>query len=249
MANWRDLLGTFQATFKIGGKNGPTLQQVLTDRLRLPDKLRFLDGGIAEIGELVSDSSGDLSVRRHNMTATVAPTADEDAGDGYEVGSVWIDVTNDKAYICVDSTVTAAVWRVAGESTQSLGNRSGVDITFSTASNPYKDANSTSLEKLASFIYPGSLSFLPTSYAIVLSRGNEGAGVSAGIGTVRLFDYTNSLEIATLTIAAGLVKTQVIATGTVTSANLPTGQALIEVQAKKELGGSDKVNLYFVQLR
>lgn len=42
--------------------------------------------------------------------ATAAPTVNEDSGDGYGVGSVWIDVTGDAAYICVDPTPTAAVW-------------------------------------------------------------------------------------------------------------------------------------------
>jgi hypothetical protein len=42
--------------------------------------------------------------------ATTAPTANDDSGDGYDVGSVWIDVTGDDAYICVDATLTAAVW-------------------------------------------------------------------------------------------------------------------------------------------
>ncbi len=45
-----------------------------------------------------------------NLSATTAPTANEDSGDGYAERSLWIDTTNDKAYICVDATATAAVW-------------------------------------------------------------------------------------------------------------------------------------------
>jgi len=57
---------------------------------------------------------------------TVAPTVNEDSGGGYSVGSVWIDTTNDKAYICLDNTVTAAVWT---EITQSGGGGgAGTDI-------------------------------------------------------------------------------------------------------------------------
>lgn len=47
----------------------------------------------------------------HNVAGTTAPTVNEDAGDGYSVGSVWIDTTNDKGYVCADSTVGAAVWQ------------------------------------------------------------------------------------------------------------------------------------------
>ena len=41
---------------------------------------------------------------------TTAPTVNDDSDDGYSVNSIWTDITNDKSYICVDSTVGAAVW-------------------------------------------------------------------------------------------------------------------------------------------
>tara|TARA_B110000285_G_scaffold201514_1_gene236202 strand:- start:911 stop:1483 length:573 start_codon:yes stop_codon:yes gene_type:complete len=50
----------------------------------------------------------------NKVDATTAPTADDDSGDGYEVGSVWIDVTNNVAYTCVDATATSAVWSAGG---------------------------------------------------------------------------------------------------------------------------------------
>lgn len=46
-----------------------------------------------------------------DFTATTAPTVNHDAGDGFVVGSRWIDVTTDHEYVCVDATVGAAVWR------------------------------------------------------------------------------------------------------------------------------------------
>lgn len=42
---------------------------------------------------------------------TAAPTVNEDSGDGYLVGLIWVDETNDDAYICLDTTATAAVWK------------------------------------------------------------------------------------------------------------------------------------------
>jgi hypothetical protein len=53
--------------------------------------------------------------------ATAAPTADDDSGDGYSVGSLWIDVTNDEAYRCVDASLGAAVWINTTLSTDELG--------------------------------------------------------------------------------------------------------------------------------
>ena len=37
---------------------------------------------------------------------------DDDSGDGYTVGSLWIDVTADTVWRCVDATLTLAIWLV-----------------------------------------------------------------------------------------------------------------------------------------
>lgn len=44
------------------------------------------------------------------LNGTAAPGVGDDSDDGYEVGSIWADVTADKAYMCLDATVGAAVW-------------------------------------------------------------------------------------------------------------------------------------------
>ena len=49
--------------------------------------------------------------RKSNYAAIVAPTVNEDSGDGYAVGSLWVDTVLDDAYICCDATVAAAVWK------------------------------------------------------------------------------------------------------------------------------------------
>jgi len=46
----------------------------------------------------------------HNLNATLAPTATDDSGDGYAVGSLWIDIAADEAYRMVDATAGVAVW-------------------------------------------------------------------------------------------------------------------------------------------
>ncbi len=49
-------------------------------------------------------------IRYTNYEASTAPGVGDDANDGYEPGSHWVDQTADKAYICLDNTVGAAVW-------------------------------------------------------------------------------------------------------------------------------------------
>lgn len=46
----------------------------------------------------------------NNFSATSAPTVDDDSGDGYIIGSTWIDTTTGKVYRCVDASSGAAVW-------------------------------------------------------------------------------------------------------------------------------------------
>jgi|WetSurSiteA1Bulk_404760.scaffolds.fasta_scaffold08688_2 hypothetical protein len=54
-------------------------------------------------------------LNKQNLSASTAPTINDDSGDGYSVGSIWINTTGDKSYICIDSTVSNAIWReIAG---------------------------------------------------------------------------------------------------------------------------------------
>jgi hypothetical protein len=68
-----------------------------------------------ELGTDPAGSFADVVTRLDNhplnkLDGTTAPTVNEDSGDGYGVGSIWVDVTNDKAYICLDASSGAAVW-------------------------------------------------------------------------------------------------------------------------------------------
>jgi hypothetical protein len=52
----------------------------------------------------------DAAIGKHNLDATVDPTANDDADDGYGVGSRWVNVATDSAFMCVDATPGAAIW-------------------------------------------------------------------------------------------------------------------------------------------
>lgn len=61
-------------------------------------------------GFMRKTGAGAYEVIKSNMAAAVAPTVNEDSGDGYVVGSRWVDTTADKEYVCLDATVGTAVW-------------------------------------------------------------------------------------------------------------------------------------------
>jgi len=48
---------------------------------------------------------------KNNYAATGDPAVTDDSGDGYEVGSIWINVSAGKIFTLVDATVGAAVWQ------------------------------------------------------------------------------------------------------------------------------------------
>ncbi len=67
----------------------------------------------AELNRLVGDLAtvrSNLGVRKDKVDATVAPTATNDSGEGYSVGSLWLNVTTDIGYLCIDASAGAAIW-------------------------------------------------------------------------------------------------------------------------------------------
>lgn len=77
--------------------------------------------------ETTGGGSGGTSLL-NKFDATTAPVVGDDDGDGYEVGSRWVDVTADKAYVCLDASTGAAVWT----ETTSTGSGEANEDSFKT---------------------------------------------------------------------------------------------------------------------
>ena len=78
-----------------------------------------LDSHVANVANphAVSKSQvglGNVPNLKVKLDGTAAPGVTADAAAGYGVGSAWIDTTADRAYVCVDATTNAAVWRQIG---------------------------------------------------------------------------------------------------------------------------------------
>jgi hypothetical protein len=72
----------------------------------------------------------DIYHLKTNLAATTAPGVGNDSSQGYAVGSIWVDVTADISYFCLDSTVGAAVWKV---SSLVVSSTAPADVTKATA--------------------------------------------------------------------------------------------------------------------
>lgn len=112
--------------------------------------------------------------------ATAAPTTGDDDADGYIGGSIWIDRTNDKAYICVDNTTGAAVWyEIPGSGGGSPG---GIDteVQFN---------NAGAFGGATNVTYNGTNFSIGGGFAIVVSSGeirtNQSTGGVSTPGTVQ----------------------------------------------------------------
>jgi len=60
-------------------------------------------------GSMRKTGAGAYEVIKSNI-GTTAPTVNDDTGDGYAVESRWFNTTANKEYVCLDATLTAAVW-------------------------------------------------------------------------------------------------------------------------------------------
>lgn len=163
--------GAETADLRFRTKAGGTL----TERLRVTDGGALLlgtagaepTGGVMGIGTLnvkgLYQDGVKVTKALDKLDATADPTVNDDTADGYAPGSLWIDVTNDRAWYCVDATAGAAIWRpvthgyhpgtTAGDYLMAPNVSSYTNRTPSTAANvtalPFYFAKPTAIDLLA----------------------------------------------------------------------------------------------------
>lgn len=136
------------------------------------------DAGTASVAtDPIWDAAGDTVVgtgtgtavrRKNNDAASAAPTVNDDSGDGYAIGSRWLDTTSDKEYVATDVTVAGAVWK----ETTVAGPRSGTwtpALTFGGGS-----TGLTYTFRSGSYYRLGNLVF--ATYVIVVNNKGSSTG-------------------------------------------------------------------------
>ncbi len=94
-------------------------------------------------------SLGNVENLKVNLTATTDPTVNDDTGDGYSVGSRWVNTSTDKEYVCLDASTGAAVWlettALGGGKFVDRGDPSAYDFTSLTADETWRDLDLSSI--------------------------------------------------------------------------------------------------------
>jgi hypothetical protein len=75
---------------------------------------KAVEGAVLSLTDITPGAIGVAAANhghlKHNLGAVAAPTVDDDELVGYSVGSIWIDISTPKAYICIDASEGAADW-------------------------------------------------------------------------------------------------------------------------------------------
>ncbi|RTK98730.1 MAG: hypothetical protein EKK57_11170 [Proteobacteria bacterium] len=61
-------------------------------------------------GFLYRNAAGVVFRRLANLSAAVDPSINADSAAGYSIGSVWINTTADRVWMCVDNSAGSAIW-------------------------------------------------------------------------------------------------------------------------------------------
>lgn len=109
-------------------------------------------------GFSTATANTDYYAPKANLSATAAPGAGNDNTQGYVVGSVWVDTTNDKSYIAVDVSTGAAVWNDLTASAAGGINNVVEDLTPQLGGD--LDLNGKNITAGATTISPTELSYL-----------------------------------------------------------------------------------------
>lgn len=156
-----------------------------------------------------------------NLTATTNPGSTDDINKGYAVGSMWVNTSSKFEFVCVDNTAGAAVWLLLTKETPDIHLSFGSDLKS------YCQCGLTSWDAQRRFIFRGTdVIGVPTVFKACVA-------VSANTGDIRLYDATNSNTIA---VVYNFTNTAWGCVSDTPLSNLPSGEALFEVQLKVDNG-------------
>ena len=141
----------------------------------------------------------------NKLDATANPTIANDSSQNYAVGSVWINVSTDKIFICVDNTSNAAQWRqvVANDGLKIVPETTNT-IDIGSSSLKYKDFHLAGNALVGGTLGVTGLSTLASLNSTTSTLGSVTVGGSGNNGSINgvVIGSTNPTSIAGTTVAA-----------------------------------------------
>lgn len=162
-----------------GGNISNAQQQINTNATNIATNTTNIATNAADIVTLNN------SVTFNNLSATADPEVGDDTADGYEVGSLWVNVTDNKAFIAVDVSAGAAIWKRLDKimfktvstalldfSSSPVGTSAYVDLVADTGSDVIRKIEFFYPDGDAMILAVGAASS-EVDTALVLAGGNE----------------------------------------------------------------------------
>lgn len=103
-----------------------------------------LEADVSAYDGYIRIAGGATTNIKSTFNSSAAPTTGDDSGDGFAIGSRWLDTTNDKEYVALDVSVGAAVWvetTGGGGSGIATVQENGVNVVTSADLLDFKDFN------------------------------------------------------------------------------------------------------------
>jgi len=132
-------------------------------------------------------------IKQGKFDATVDPVNTNDTGEGYEVGSFWINITDDRAFIAVDVTGGSAIWKRIDKRSLAVSGFLNLDMSVSNITDAayvelIADTGADPIKRIQSFYPAGSLAFIAIGAAasevdnfILTAGGNGEVGIDVDI--------------------------------------------------------------------
>ena len=141
----------------------------------------------------------------NKLDATANPTIANDSSQDYAVGSVWINVSTDKIFICVDSSSNAAQWRqvVANDGLKIVPETTNT-IDIGSSSLKYKDIHLACNALIGGTLGVTGLSTLASLNSTTSTLGSVTVGGTGNNGSINgvVIGNTNASTIAGTTVSA-----------------------------------------------
>ncbi len=143
---------------------------------------------------------------KNTITATSNPTITNDTGEGYAPGSIWINTSTNRAFLCLSNTSSAAAWHeivaITGANTIVPATTNTVDIGSSSLK--YKDLHLGSNALIGGTLGVTGLSTLASLNSTTSTLGSVTVGGAGNNGSINgvVIGSTNPTAISGTTVAA-----------------------------------------------